>query len=92
MDGGVVKFHTLADADGAGTQNDDLLLVGQHRGIFTVVGGVEIRNIRARMAGIHHFEHREQVVGLAEIVYIQLRAVPQLGNILIAEAHLLGLG
>ena len=89
MDGRVVKLNTLADTDGACAQNDDFLLVGQAGGVLTGVGGVEIGNICAGMAGIHHLECGEHLLLFTQIVDLQLGAVPQAGDHLIAEAHLL---
>ena len=92
VNSGIVKFHTLADTDGAGAQHHNFLLIRQDRIILTGVGRVEVRNVSTGMAGIHHAEHREQIVLLTEIVHIQLAALPHTGHILVAEAHLLGGG
>ena len=54
MDGGVVKLNTLADTNGAGTQNDDLLLIGQAGSILAGVGGVEVGDVAPLISNILH--------------------------------------
>ena len=91
MDGGVVEFHTLANTDGAGTQNDDLL-PGSHDGfVFRLVGGVEIGNIAVKLrgAGVDHPVARENVLLLANFVDFPGRNAPELGNGGIGKAHFL---
>ena len=90
VDGGVVKFHALADADGAGTQDHDLLLVGEPGVGGAGIGGVEVGDIGPGVAGVYHAEGREQILLAAQGIDIQLLPLPQLGNELIAEAHDLG--
>ena len=90
MDGGIVKFHALTDADGSCTQHDDLLFVCKNGSILAAVRGIEIGDIGIGVAGIHHAEHGEQVVCLTKIVYINFLAFPKSGHVLVAEAHLLG--
>ena len=91
MDGGVVEFHTLANTDGAGAQDDDLL-PGSHNGfVFRLVGGVEIGNIAVKLrgAGVDHPVARENVLLLANFVDFPGRNAPELGNGRIGKAHFL---
>ena len=90
VDRGVVKLHTLTDTDGAGAQNHDLLLFGENGIVFAGVGGVEIRNVGVRMAGIHHLIGGENTVFLTQIIDLDFLLAPQLRDELIAEAHGLG--
>ena len=90
MDGGVVEFHALADTDGACTQHHDLLAVRQPGSILAGVGGVEVGDISAGVAGIHHLEDGEDVFFLTQVVNFDFFHAPQLGDVLIAEAHGLG--
>ena len=89
MYGGVVKFNALTDTDGTCAQNDNLLLVGETRSVFTAVGRVEVGDVCAGVAGINHLECGEQVQFLALVVNFQFGAAPQASDELIAEAHLL---
>ena len=91
MDGGVVKFHALTDTDGAGAQHHDFLLFRQAGGIFSGVGGIEVRNIGAGVAGVHHPVHREHLLFLTQVVNLQLLPAPELCDEFVAEAHGLGL-
>ena len=72
--------------------NDDLLSARQPGGVLAGVGGVEVGDIGAGVAGVHHSEYREQVQFLAHLVDIQFLALPQFSDILVTEAHLLGGG
>ena len=65
VDRAIVKLNALTDADGAGAENKDLLLVGvaalgneRLRFVVLVVGGVEIRRLGGKFcgAGIDHLE------------------------------------
>ena len=92
VNGGIVKFHALADANGAGAKDDDLFPAGHHRFILGSVGGIEVGNIAFKFAGagVNHLVHREDAPFAAKRVYIQLLLLPQLGNIGIGEAQTLG--
>ena len=89
MDSRIVKLNTLTNTDRTCAKHNDLFLLCQAGCILTGVGRIEVRNICTSMAGIHHSEHRHQVILFPEVIHIQFRAVPHSGNILIAEAHLL---
>ena len=93
MDCGVVEFHTLADADGTGAQDDDLLPVRDLGFVFLGIGGVEIGHIAVKLAGagVNHLVHREQVFLAAGVINLLLRGAPQGGNPPVGEAHGLGL-
>ena len=90
MDGGVVEFHALTDADGTRSQHHDLLFARQPGDVPAGVGGVEVGDIRAGVASVHHAEGREHTVFSAEIRHVRLGAFPQPAYIFVAEAHLLG--
>ena len=90
VDGGVVELHALPDADRACAQHHDLLLGGQAGVVFACIGGVEIGDIGSGVAGVHHAEDGEYVVRLAEVEHIQLGLLPHPGDVLVTEAHLLG--
>ena len=92
VNGGIVKLNTLTDTDRTCTENDDLLLVGEAGGVFTCVGGVEVRNVCSCVAGVYHTEGREKTLFLSEVKYASLITIPKLSNVLVGEAHLLCLG
>ena len=68
VDAGVVELDALADADGAGAQHDDRLLLPVFpdklqslvlaAGFLRVVGGVEVGSVGGELAGagVHHLE------------------------------------
>mgnify|MGYP007012691932 CR=1 FL=1 len=68
VDAGVVELDALADADGAGAQHDDGLLLPVFpdklqclvltAGLFRVIGGIKIGGVGGELAGagIHHLE------------------------------------
>ena len=89
MNSGIVEFNALTDTDRTCTENDDLFLIGNDRGVFAGVGGIEVRNISVGVAGIYHAVDRENIVFLTERVDIELGLAPKLCNDLIAEAELL---
>ena len=67
MDGRIVKFNTLTDADRPGAQHDDRRFIRDHTFVFVFISGIEIRNIGAEFAGagINHLVDRHQSVLLA---------------------------
>ena len=91
MDGGIVELHALANADGAGAQDDDLLPVRDHRLILLGIGGVEIGHVALKLAGagIDHLVHREEIFPAARFVNFPLRCMPQSGNPSVGEAQAL---
>ena len=94
VDGGIVELHALANADGAGAQNDDLLSVRHHRLVFAAaIGGVEIGHIALKLAGagIDHLVHRQDVFFHPQVIYRPLGGVPDPGDAGIGEAQALGL-
>ena len=93
MDGGVVELHPLADADGAGAQDDDLLVGGDNGLVLVLIGGVEVGHIAVKLAGagVDHLVHREDAQLPALVVHLPLRALPQPGQGLVGEALALGL-
>ena len=89
MNGGVVELDALTDTDRTCTENDDLLLIGEAGCVLSGVGGVEVGNIRAGVAGINHSEYGEEVVFLSVLEYVKLLALPESCHVLVGEAHLL---
>ena len=83
---------TLADADGAGAQNDDLLPVGDHGLVLLLVGGVEVGDVAVELcgAGVDDLVAGEDVVCLTEPVHLDVRHAPLLADPGVGEAHALG--
>ena len=92
VDGGIVKLHALADADGAGAEDDDLFLLGQAALVFAAVGGVEIGNVFAGVQGVNHAEDRREAEPLPAVPELCLVHVPETGDIAVGKAHALGIG
>ena len=90
MHRGVVELHALADADRAGAQYDDLLLVRQDAVVFVAVAGVEVGDVLTRVQGVHHPEDRRNPVFLPQGVDLRFLPVPQDPDLLVPEAHHLG--
>src|ERR1019366_2420039 len=92
----VIKFNSLPDAVGAGTENDDLLLLCRRSLVFFFVGRVEIRcvTLELRGAGIDPLVDWLHAVLLAEVANFFLAAfadqTPGPGKSSIGEAHALG--
>ena len=92
MDGGIVKLHALADADGAGAQDDDFLFPRNQGFVFFRVGGIKIGYIADKLtgAGVDHLVHREDVFPAAQAIDVLLPLLPQFPNIGIGKAQALG--
>src|SRR5208283_1550132 len=92
----VIKFNSLPDAIGTGTENHNLLLRRGRGFVFFFVRGVEIRRVafELRGAGIDALVDRLQAVLLAEVANLFLAAfavqTPGSGEPSIGEAHALG--
>ena len=82
---GIIELHPLTDANRAGTQHDDFLLVGQARHILAGVGRIQIRDIRAGVQRVHHAEHRGDAIFFTQGVHVGFFHIPQFGNKRIAE-------
>ena len=93
MDGRIVELHALTDADRARTEHDDLLAVAHQRLVLLLVGRVEIGHVggELRRAGIDHLVDGENPQLLAQGVHLVLGSAPQHPDVLVAEAHALGL-
>ena len=89
--GGVVEFHALADADRARAQHHHLLAVGDDGLVLSKVAGVEIGDVRAGVAGVHHAVDGHHAALHAQIPDCALVHVPQPGDAGIGEAQLLRL-
>ena len=69
MYGAVVKFHPLADANGAGAQHNDLAGLGDlHLVLLCMIGGIVIRRSGLELggAGIDHLVAGCQMLGEAQ--------------------------
>ena len=93
MDGRIVELHALTDADRARPEHDDLLAVAHQRLVLLLVGRVEIGHVggELRRAGIDHLVDGENPQLLAQGVHLVLGSAPQHPDVLVAEAHALGL-
>ena len=91
--GRVVELDTLTDTDRARTEHHDFLLVAHDRLILLLVRRVEVGHIGRELAtaGIDHLVNREDAVLLTHEVHIVLALTPELADVLIAKAHLLGI-
>ena len=92
MDGGVIKLHTLADADGTGTQHHDFLFLRGAGLVLFFISGIEVRHIAFKLggAGVNHLEHRHDSGLLPHGKDLLLPCMPQPGDGLISKAHALG--
>ena len=93
VDGGVVKLHALTDADRACAEHDDLLLVRAARLALCAggIGGVEIGDVSAGVAGVHHLVGGVEPQLHALGIHILLAHAPEPRDVGVTEAHLLGL-
>ena len=91
MDGRIVKFHALTDADRTRAEHYDLLFVGQLRRVLARVRRIQIRDILAGVERIDHLEYRRDAVLLAEIIYLDLGHIPKRRDKFVGEAHCLRL-
>ena len=85
MDGRIVKFNTLTDADRSGTQHDDRRLIRNRAFIFVFIRGIEIRNIGAELAGagINHLVDRHQSMVFAPSEHFQFALAQDFAQVLI---------
>ena len=88
MDRGVIKFHTLADADRAGAQHQNRRLVGDDAFVFLLVGGIEVRDVGAELpgTGVDHLVDRPHIVLAAPLHHFQLAPAQDFAQIFIGEA------
>ena len=82
----IVELNALTDTDRTCAEHDDLLFLGKAGGILTRVGGIEVRNIRTRVAGIHHTEGRDHIIFITVFHNLTLAYAPRLRNISVGEA------
>src|SRR5699024_11316207 len=70
------------------SQDHDLLVVGDNGLVLLLVGGVEVRHIAVELGGtgVDHLIDGDNTGGFALLADVQLRGVPQLGDILVGEA------
>ena len=88
----IVELDALADAVGAGAEDDHLLPGRGRRLVLLLVGRVEVGRVRDELggAGVHHLEGRHHAVLPARGPDLRLRLPAELGDPPVREAHLLG--
>ena len=91
MDGGVVEFHALPDADRAGAEHQYLLAAAPYRFIVCLVGRIEVGDVGVPLAcaGVYHLVHWTYPKGFAEAYHIRLAHPSELAEVLVSEAHTL---
>ena len=82
MDGAVVEFDALADADGAGAEDHHRAFALGFHFIFRAVGGVVVRSVGFKFsgAGIYHFEIGVESQFLFEIFHFLYRHFCKVGD------------
>ena len=82
MDGAVVEFDALADADRAGAENDDALIAQRLDFVFGGVAGIVVRRSRFKFggAGVDHLEGRRNALFLTEGPYFVFRLAGKAGD------------
>ena len=88
----VVELDALADAVGAAAQDHDLVAGGPAGLVFPLVGGVKIGGIGLELggAGVHQLVDRIDAVLPAHQGQVVLIAAPEVGELPVGEAALLG--
>ena len=89
VNGGVVELNALTDTDRTCAENNNLFLVGYDRGILSVVGGIEVRNVCAGVTGVNHAVYGEDIILFSDTKDIKLSLAPKTCDALVREAHLL---
>ena len=92
MNATVVELDTLADADGAGA-DDDSPAAGHCLGlVFLLVGAVEIRGLGGELcgAGVDHLVDGTEAPELAEVADLLGEAVGEGADVVVGEAETLG--
>ena len=92
MNGRIVKFNALTDTDRTCAQNHDFFFIGEDGCVLSGVGGIEIRDICARMAGINHAIHREHGILFSDVKNLYFGFAPKLCDYFITEAKLFSFG
>src|SRR5690606_265561 len=89
---GVVELDPLADAVRAGAQDDDLATVARRHLGLLLVARVVVRRERRELTGtgVNRLEDGAHPGVVAGIPHLLLGEAPQLGDLLVAEAVLLG--
>ena len=87
VDGRVVEFDALSDADRSRAEDHDLLLFAEFRLVFTRVGRVEVGDVFAGVERVDHTEDRDDPVCLAETVDVDLGRLPEKTDLLVGESH-----
>ena len=94
VDAGVVELDALADAVGAGPQDNDGLPLARGDLGLGVVAGVVVGGAggELRRAGVHGLVDRAQAEGVADLTDCVLPYAPQVGDLGVGEAVALGPG
>ena len=92
VDAGVVELDALADAVGAGAEDQDGRLGVQRNLVLLVVGRVVVRGVGGELggAGVHGLVDRADAQGLADTADHGLGVVRQGADLLVGEAVALG--
>ena len=92
VDGGIVEFDALPDADGSRAQHHDLLFIGNDRLILFFVCGIEIGHVafKFRSASVDHLIHRRDPILQAKITDRRLSHTPEPCHGGVRKAHALG--
>ena len=82
----------MPNPDGTAAKNNDLFLFRDHRLVFHLIGGIEVRDIalKLRGAGVDHFVDRLNSGALTHFIYLKLRPSPLAGELLVGKAHAFG--
>ena len=93
VNGGVVEFHALPDADRAGAEDKDLFALGDNGLVLLLVGGVEVGDVAFKLAraGVDHLVHGADVLRAPRVGDRLFRALPEVREVVVGEAHALGL-
>jgi hypothetical protein len=92
VDAGVVELNALADAVGAGTQDEDGRLGVQRHLVLLVIGRVVVRGVRGELggAGVHGLVDGTDAQCLADPADHGLRVVGERTDLFVGEAVALG--
>ncbi len=93
MDGAIVKLDALADADGAGAQNQHLFAIFCFFCLtFTAKDGIIVRGRGGKLcsAGIYHFINSHNTVVVTHLLNLCRSFATEFGNNRIREFNALG--
>src|SRR5689334_20904956 len=92
MDGSVIELDPLANADGAGADDEHFLVGYRRRFVLLLVRTVEIRRDGLELGGtgVDHLVYRPQVKPLAQIAHLLGQEVGQGADLVVGKAKALG--